>query len=309
MQLFYNPEHCTLCPRGCGAVRGNTIGKGFCQMPDQPMVARAALHQWEEPPISGTKGAGTVFFSGCALRCVYCQNDRISQQNFGKVISKSHLREIFNKLIQAGAHNIDLVNPSHFSHVIGEVLEAPLSVPVIWNSSGYDRVSTLQALAGKIQIYLPDFKYPDSHAALRFSEAEDYPSVAKNALIEMVRQTGPYVLDENGLLKRGVMIRHLLLPGRLQQAKEVMDWIAQTFEPKSVLFSLMGQYVPCGRAEALPALNRVLRKSELKAAIQYMSALGLEGYIQEDTSAVKEYVPAFDLTGVKEETVQREKII
>jgi putative pyruvate formate lyase activating enzyme len=174
----------------------------------------------------------------------------------------------------------------------------PIGVPVIWNSSGYERVSTLKRLEGKIQIYLPDFKYPDSEAALLYSAAEDYPITTQKAIQEMVRQTGPYVLDENGLLKRGVLIRHLLLPGRLQQAKEVMDWIAETFAPHSVLFSLMGQYVPFGVAKTIPTLNRRIRKSELNAAILYMSALGLEGYHQEISSAEMEYVPNFDLSGV-----------
>jgi putative pyruvate formate lyase activating enzyme len=231
---------------------------------------------------------------------VYCQNERISQENFGSIISTKRLREIFEELIMAGAHNIDLVNPTHFSHVIDDVLQEPLPVPVIWNSSGYDRVSTLRALEGKIQVYLPDFKYPDSQAALLYSDAGDYPIIAKRAIIEMVRQTGPYVLDEDGLLQRGVMIRHLLLPGRLQQAKEVMDWTNETFPPHSVLFSLMGQYVPLGQATSIPSINRHLRQSELKAATQYMSALGLEGYHQEMASAGEEFVPAFDLTGVSD---------
>lgn len=298
MQSNFNSSQCTICPRVCKAFRGETTGSGLCGMPDRPVLARAALHHWEEPSISGTKGAGTVFFSGCSLRCVYCQNESISQRNFGAVISSRRLREIFEKLIRAGAHNIDLVNPTHFSHVIVEVLDQPLSVPVIWNSSGYDRVSTLKALEGKIQIYLPDFKYPDSQGAQVYSDAEEYPTIAKKAIQEMVRQTGPCVLDEDGMLQRGVMVRHLLLPGRLQQAKQVMDWIAETFQPGSVLFSLMGQYVPLGKATSVPALNRLLRQSELNAATAYMSALGLEGYHQEITSAGKEYIPAFDLTGV-----------
>lgn len=298
MELSYNSQECVLCPRACKAKREENIGFGYCRMPNWPMLARAALHYWEEPPISGTMGSGAVFFSGCSLRCVYCQNESISQGNFGAVVSPKRLREIFAELIRAGAHNIDLVNPTHFSHVIHEVLMQPIGVPVIWNSSGYERVSTLKRLEGKIQIYLPDFKYPDSEAALLYSAAEDYPITTKKAIQEMVRQTGPYVLDENGLLKRGVLIRHLLLPGRLQQAKEVMDWIAETFAPHSVLFSLMGQYVPFGMAKTIPTLNRRIRKSELNAAILYMSALGLEGYHQEISSAEMEYVPNFDLSGV-----------
>jgi len=289
---------CTLCPRACQAVRGAGEGAGLCRMPAWPKLARAALHHWEEPPISGWQGAGTVFFSGCSLRCVYCQNGAISQDDLGKVITPTRLGEIFEELIAAGAHNIDLVNPTHFSHIIETVLEKPLSVPVIWNSGGYDAVSTLRALEGKVSIYLPDFKYPDADGARRYSEVEDYPTVAKRAILEMVRQTGRYVLGEDGLLKRGVMIRHLLLPGRLQQAKEVMDWVADSFRPHTVLFSLMGQYVPLGRAKEEKEISRLLRKSELKAAISYMSSLGLDGYVQEETAAVEDYIPHFDFTGV-----------
>lgn len=298
MQLRYNKQACTLCPRQCKAVRQTEKGFGFCQMPDQPKLARAALHHWEEPPISGTKGAGTVFFSGCSLRCVYCQNESISQKNFGQVVSISRLREIFEELILSGAHNIDLVNPTHFSHSIAQALNEPLSVPVIWNSGGYDSVSTLQALEGKIQIYLPDFKYPDPQAAKDYSGAEEYPQIAKEAICEMVRQTGAYRIGADGLLKQGVMIRHLILPGRLQAAKAVMDWVSETFEPHMVLFSLMGQYIPMGKAVTMPPLDRVLRNSELKAAISYLSALGLDGYIQDETSAQKAYIPNFDLSGV-----------
>lgn len=298
MQFNYNPKQCEICPRKCGALRAENTGFGYCGMPDRPMLARASLHHWEEPPISGSNGAGTVFFSGCSLRCVYCQNESISQKNFGAVVSSNRLREIFEELIGMGAHNIDLVNPTHFSHVVFDALQEPLPVPVVWNSSGYDRVSTLKALEGKIQVYLPDYKYPDRQAALDFSKAEDYPTIAQDAIKEMVRQTGPYVLDKEGLLQRGVLIRHLLLPGRLQQAKEVMDWISETFKPRSVLFSLMGQYIPFGRATSIPALNRCLRQSELRAAIQYMSALGLDGFHQEISSASNDYVPNFDLTGL-----------
>ena len=298
MERFESGFTCTLCPRACHTFRGVEEGAGLCRMPAWPKLARAALHHWEEPPISGWQGAGTVFFSGCSLRCVYCQNAGISQADLGKLISPTRLREIFEELIAAGAHNIDLVNPTHFSHIMKEVLERPLSVPVIWNSGGYDEVSTLRALEGKVSIYLPDFKYPDSEGARRYSEAEDYPAVARRAILEMVCQTGPYELGEDGLMRRGVMIRHLLLPGRLQQAKEVMDWVANSFRPNTVLFSLMGQYVPLGRAKAEPEINRLLRKSELKAAISYMASLGLDGYVQEETAAVEEYIPHFDFTGV-----------
>lgn len=295
--LVHDPTHCVLCPRRCGGDRTKATGR--CRMPEAPVVARAALHHWEEPPLSGTRGAGTVFFSGCSLGCVFCQNDSISQQDFGKEISVGRLREIFHELIAAGAHNIDLVNPTHYAQVVAEALEEPLPVPVVWNSGGYDRVETLRALEGKIQIYLPDFKYPDAQGAKDYAGAADYPETAKAAIQEMVRQTGPYQMDENGILQQGVILRHLLLPGRLAQAKEVMDWAAETFPPHTILFSLMSQYTPWGRAAEIPSLDRRLRKSEIRAAVAYLENLSLDGFSQGVEAAQAEYIPAFDLTGVE----------
>ncbi len=294
--LLHDPTHCTLCPRRCGGDRTKAAGR--CRMPQAPVVARAALHHWEEPPLSGTRGAGTVFFSGCSLGCVFCQNDSISQQDFGREITVARLREIFRELIAAGAHKIDLVNPTHYAHVVATALEEPLPVPVVWNSGGYDRVETLRALEGKIQIYLPDFKYPDAQGAKDYAGAADYPDIAKAAIGEMVRQTGPYQLDEDGILQKGVILRHLLLPGRLAQAKEVMDWAAAAFPPHTILFSLMSQYTPWGKAAAFPPLDRRLRKSEIWAAIAYLENLPLDGFSQGVEAARAEYIPAFDLTGV-----------
>ncbi|MBR5533908.1 MAG: radical SAM protein [Ruminiclostridium sp.] len=294
--MSFDLTKCNLCPRQCGADR--TKGKGRCRMPDRPVLARAALHHWEEPPLSGTRGAGTVFFSGCSLGCIFCQNDSISQQDFGKEISVARLRDIFFDLVEAGTHNIDLVNPTHYAHAVAEALAEPLPVPVVWNSGGYDRVETLEALEGKIQIYLPDYKYPDPAGAKKYAMAEDYPEVAQAAIREMVRQTGPYELDEEGILQRGVVIRHLILPGRLEQAKAVMDWVAETFPPHTVLFSLMSQYTPWGKAAEYPELNRRLRKSEVRAAAAYMANLGLDGFSQEESAATAEYIPNFDLTGL-----------
>lgn len=294
--LLHDPTHCTLCPRRCGGDRTKAAGR--CRMPQAPVVARAALHHWEEPPLSGTRGAGTVFFSGCSLGCVFCQNDSISQQDFGREITVARLREIFRELIAAGAHNIDLVNPTHYAHVAATALEEPLPVPVVWNSGGYDRVETLRALEGKIQIYLPDFKYPDAQGAKDYAGAADYPDIAKAAIGEMVRQTGPYQLDEDGILQKGVILRHLLLPGRLAQAKEVMDWAAANFPPHTILFSLMSQYTPWGKAAEFPPLDRRLRKSEIRAAIAYLENLPLDGFSQGLEAARAEYIPAFDLTGV-----------
>ena len=298
MNSFYDSTRCTLCPRRCGATRNETGGAGICAMPDTLMLARAALHHWEEPSISGTRGSGTVFFSGCPLQCVYCQNYDISQKGMGTPLSPSRLREIFEELILQGAHNINLVNPGHYAHGILMALDAPLPVPVVWNSSGYDQLSTLRAMEGHISIYLPDFKYPDEAAALRYSGAEDYPKTARAAIREMVRQTGPYELDAQGLLQRGVVIRHLLLPGRVSHAKEVMDWIAATFPPKTVLFSLMSQYVPLYKAAQFPEIDRHLRGSEVRAALGYMEALGLAGYTQDESAATRDFIPAFDGTGI-----------
>ena len=288
---------CNLCPRKCGAVRTADRGEGRCRMPEAPVVARAALHMWEEPPISGTKGSGTVFFSGCSLGCVFCQNEQISHRDFGKPITVDRLRAIFFELIDQGAHNINLVNPTHYAHVVCSALAEPLPVPVVWNSGGYDRVETLKALEGKVQIYLPDYKYRTGDYAGRYSDAPDYPQAAEAAILGMFRQTGP-VRCEDGLLKQGVVIRHLLLPGKLAEAKRVMDWVAEHFEPGEVLFSLMSQYIPWGRAADYPEINRRVRPSEVRAAEAYMADLGLEGFAQGAEAAQAEYIPPFDLTGV-----------
>lgn len=290
---------CNLCPRQCGAVRTGTEGRGCCRMPEVPVLARAALHQWEEPPISGKNGSGTIFFSGCSLGCVFCQNEEISHRNVGKSVSLERLEKICDELAAQGAHNINFVNPTHYAHVILRLLqEHPAPVPVVWNSGGYDRVETLREMEGKVDIYLPDLKYLDSAPAGRYSAAPDYPEVAKAAIREMVRQTGPCIFGEDGLLKRGVIIRHLILPGQLEGAKQVMDWVAREFEPGTVLFSLMSQYTPWGRAAEFPEIHRKLRRGEIRAAGGYMENLGLEGFTQERTSAQREYTPPFDLTGV-----------
>ena len=267
-------------------------------MPSLPVVARAALHFWEEPPISGTRGSGTVFFSGCPLGCVFCQNSSISQEGYGKSVTIERLREIFQELITQGAHNINLVTPTHYTHAVLEALSVSLPIPVVWNTGGYERVETLRKLEGKVQIYLPDLKYLDPDRARRYSAAPDYPEAAIAAIREMVRQTGPCVFDEEGILRRGVIIRHLLLPGGLGQAKAVMDWVSGEFAPGTVLFSLMSQYTPWGDLSALPELDRRLRPGEIRAAQEYMQNLGLAGFTQERTSAKEEYTPPFDLTGI-----------
>ena len=288
---------CKLCPRACGALRTETEGHGVCRMPALPVVARAALHMWEEPPISGTRGAGTVFFSGCSLGCVFCQNESISHRDFGKPVTVSRLREIFFALIDQGAHNIDLVNPTHYAHVVDQALAEPLPVPVVWNSGGYDKVETLRALEGKVQIYLPDLKYVSPALGEKYSGAADYFDCGSRAVLEMYRQTGPYELGEDGLLRRGVVIRHLVLPGQLADTKRIIDWAARTFRPGQVLFSLMSQYTPVPGAP--PELARRLYRSEYRAACAYLENCGIgEGFLQERTAAKEEYTPPFDLTGV-----------
>ena len=289
---------CELCPRRCGAERTEQEGKGVCRMPSAPVLARAALHMWEEPPISGVNGSGTIFFSGCSLGCVFCQNEEISHRDFGRPVTMERLREICRELISQGAHNINFVNPTHYAHVVEELLEEPLGVPVVWNSGGYDRVETLRRLKGKVQIYLPDLKYLSSALAGRYSHAPDYPEVAKAAILEMVDQVGPCRFDEDDFLLQGVIIRHLILPGQAAEAKRVMDWVAETFPPGTVLFSLMSQYTPWGRAKEYPEIDRRLRSGEMRSTVAYMENLGLEGFCQDRTSAQREYTPPFDLTGV-----------
>lgn len=290
---------CRLCPRGCGAVRTEAVGGGYCRMPSVPVLARAALHMWEEPPISGTRGSGTIFFSGCSLGCVFCQNEKISHQDFGTPVTMDRLEAICDELIGQGAHNINFVNPTHYAHTVRALLEGhPLSVPAVWNTGGYDKVETLRGLEGLIDVYLPDLKYLDGKTAQQYSDAADYPQTAQAAIREMVRQTGPCQFDENGLLKRGVIIRHLILPGQVNQAKSVMDWVFSEFGPNTVRFSLMSQYTPWGDLSAHPELDRRLRKGEMSAAIGYMQNLGLSGFCQERTAAREEYTPPFDLTGL-----------
>ena len=278
------------------ARRDAQAGEGFCGLPATPVVARAGLHLWEEPCVSGVRGSGAVFFSGCVLRCVYCQNHAISHENFGKPVSVERLREIFWELIGQGANNINLVSPTPFAPAIREALAEPLPVPVVWNTGGYERVETLRSLEGRVQVWLPDLKYVDSGLSRDLSGAADYFGAASAAIEEMVRQTGDYVL-EDGLLKRGVLIRHLMLPGQLENTKAVLDWVAETFRPGQVLLSLMAQYTPQPGAEGL--LSRRVTGAEYRAAQRYMENLGItDGYCQDAASARAEYTPDFDLTGV-----------
>ena len=287
---------CNLCPRRCGVERTETEGRGFCRMPSVPVVARAALHPWEEPVLCGSGAAGTVFFSGCNLGCTYCQNGPISRENFGRAITPRRLREIFGELIAQGAQTVELVTPTHFVPFILPALEPPLPVPVVYNCGGYESVETLRLLAGRVQVYLPDLKYADAALARDLSRAPDYFPVATAAIEEMYRQTGPFVI-ENGLLRRGVLIRHLVLPGQMENTRRCLDWIAGRFRPGEVMVSLMSQYTPQPGAKG--SLSRHVTAAEYRAAVRYMENCGLtDGFTQERTSAREEYTPRFDLTGV-----------
>ncbi len=265
-------------------------------MPAGPVLARAMLHQWEEPCLVGEHGAGAVFFSGCNLRCTYCQNKSISQGGTGKPVSAARLRGIFQELVAHGAACLDLVTPTHFIPAVLEALgEKSWPVPVVWNCGGYENVFTLQQLEHKVQVYLPDLKYALPGPAGKYSAAPDYFDYAAPAILEMFRQTGPYHM-ENGLLKSGVLIRHLLLPGELENTRRVIDWVSGTFRPGDVLFSLMSQYTP--QPGAAGNLARHVTRAEYRAAVQYMENCGImDGYTQERTSAREEYTPDFDLSG------------
>ena len=290
------PYICTACPRRCGVTRGES-GNGFCGMGADPVIARAAPHFDEEPIISGTRGAGTVFFSGCSLRCRFCQNYPISHEGYGKKISVERLREIYYELIEKGVHNIDLVNPTHFAQAISLSLDDGLPVPVVWNSGGYETVETLRCMEGKVQVYLPDLKYMDEISGRRYSAAGNYFEYAGKALKEMLRQTGPVVLDEDGIIKSGTVIRHLILPGRAEESMRILDWIAENMQ--GAWISLMAQYLPFGDVEGLDQLDRRLTEEEYESVVDHLMELGLEdGFVQELSSSDEKYIPAFDLTGI-----------
>ena len=288
---------CEICPRRCNAERTAEKAGGVCRMPAGLVVARAMLHLWEEPVLSGKNGAGCIFFSGCNLGCVFCQNGRISHENFGKVITPVHLREIMEDLIAQGAHCIDLVTPTHFTPWVLEALRKPLPVPVVWNSGGYERVETLRTLEGKVQIYLPDLKYAMERPARELSAAPDYFEAAAATIDEMVRQVGAYQIGDDGLMRSGVILRHLVLPGQIENTKRVIAYVSTHFPPKTVLFSLMSQYTP--QPGSTGALARRLNEREYRTAVQYMRDCGLtDGFCQELSSAKEEYTPVFDLQGV-----------
>ena len=292
---------CTLCPRRCGAPRRNGQN-GFCGVPDVAMVCRAAPHFGEEPCISGPYGSGAVFFAGCNLRCVFCQNRAISRGEAGEAVSVQGLRDIFLRLRDQGVHNLNLVTPTHYSAHIAEALSGlSLGIPVVWNSSGYESVDTLRQLEGLVQIYMPDFKYADAALAARYSTAPDYPQVALAAVREMYRQTGPFELDGDGILRRGLLIRHLILPGSPENTLRVIDAVEDNFPAEHILFSLMSQYTPMPGLEDFPELQRPVTQAEYDRCVSYLDFSDIcHGYYQSPESATDEMIPAFDGTGVKE---------
>ena len=280
---------CNLCPRQCGVDR--TKGEtGFCGGSDQALVAKAMLHKWEEPALAGAGGSGAIFFGGCTLGCKYCQNRAISGKPVGKKVDSVQLRAMMEQLIAEGAENIDLVTPTHYLPTILPALEPKLSVPVVYNCGGYERVETIQKLAGKVDIYLPDMKYADGALAAQLSGAKDYFPVAAAAIREMVRQVGPVQWQGDKVVK-GVIIRHLILPGCVDNSLKVLDWIGETFAPGQVLVSLMRQYTPMGGLIA--PFDRRVTDEEYDAVLSWMYLNDLEGFTQEADSATQNFIPDF----------------
>lgn len=289
---------CNLCPRGCNAERTEYSGNGFCKMPYNPVLARADIHNWEEPCISGTRGTGAIFFSGCSLKCCFCQNYPISHENQGEVITAKRLVEIIKELENKGVHTIDFVNPTHFSHSIIEALrEYKPPIPVVYNSSGYDSVDTLKRLEGLIDVYLPDFKYFSSEKSTQYAKCPDYFQKATKAILEMHRQQ-PKTEFNNGIIQKGLIIRHLVLPKNTDESKNILLWIKNNL-PNDTYISIMSQYTPYGNISEFKELNRKLTTAEYNKVVYFFIDLGLEnGFMQEKSSAVQEYIPNFDGTGV-----------
>lgn len=287
---------CNQCPRKCNIDRDSKTG--ICGVNSEYKIARAALHYWEEPCISGEKGSGTVFFSGCSLKCVFCQNSVISDGCFGKEISEERLIEIFKELEDSGAENINLVSPTQYVLQLADTLSKyKPSIPVVYNTGGYDSVESLKALDGLIDIYLTDMKYVSPSVSKKYSRAENYFEVCSKAVLEMRRQQ-PEDIFENGLMKKGMIIRHLVLPGNISQGMKMLDWVDENLSNQTII-SLMGQYMPCAKAADYPTINRKISKREYDTVILHAEKLGFENvYIQELDSSSQEYIPDFDLTGV-----------
>ncbi len=287
---------CNLCPRKCNVNRD--LKSGFCGVSNTLKVARAQLHFWEEPIISGTNGSGTIFFSGCNLKCVYCQNYNISKENFGKDITTQRLAEIFKELENAGAHNINLVTPSHYVKQIVEALNIyKPKIPVVYNTSGYDSVEELKMLEGYVDVFLTDLKYYSSELSQKYSSAKNYFEMCSLAIKEMIRQQPKNVM-ENGLIKKGVIIRHMVLPNCIDDSFKVLEWIKNNLG-EDVIVSVMGQYTPYFNASKFPEINRKLKPVEYKLVINHFNKLGLKnGFMQSLDSADENFIPPFNLEGV-----------
>lgn len=287
---------CTLCPRRCNADRTETAGSGTCGMGTLPVIARAAPHFGEEPCISGTRGSGTVFFVGCALGCVFCQNGEISRERrFGRVLTVDALADTFASLVDSGVHNINLVTATHFAPAVAEALaKRPAGVPVVFNCGGYESIETLRMLEGLVDVYLPDYKYADGETAAFCSGAPDYPEVALAAIQEMRRQTGEAVYGGEGMLTRGTLVRHLVLPGLSGASMRALSALRDGL-PGDVPLSLMRQYTPYGRAKEIKGLNRTLLEREYRRVAAHMRALGFEGYVQQEGASGTEMIPAWGM--------------
>lgn len=290
---------CTVCPRHCGAIREASVGKGFCKMGENAIVARAAKHMWEEPCISGTRGSGTVFFSGCVLKCVFCQNYKISTQNFGKELTAQQLADCYKRLEQQGVHNINLVNPTHFLNAVIESLNIYRpAVPVVYNCGGYESVESLKKLEGYIDIYLPDFKYADNTVAEKYSRVNNYRETAVAAIAEMLRQQPQNIYDNNGIMEKGVIVRHLILPSNTKNSIAALNSLHNHFGSRLTV-SLMAQYIPCGIAEQYPEINRKITRREYQKVFNCLTELDFDGFAQELNSAKSTYIPDFNLQGLE----------
>lgn len=289
---------CFGCPRKCAAERTETFGNGYCKMPENPIVARAGLHFWEEPPISGKNGSGTVFFSGCSLGCVFCQNEVISHKNFGKPITVNRLAEIFKELEELGAHNINLVNPTHYVHAISDALKIyKPNIPIVYNSGGYDTVEAIQMASEFVDVFLMDMKYRSSDRALKYSKAADYPEIAENAILKCAEIIKENVFDGEGMLKKGLIIRHLILPQGTNDAIEVIKWVEQNVP--WAIFSLMSQYIPHGNLEDYKEINRKITKREYYKVLDFAQNCKIQNIFTQDLeSGDEKYIPTFDLSGV-----------
>lgn len=285
---------CNLCPRKCNACRTEHQGNGFCGAGTLPVVARVAPHFGEEPCISGTKGSGTVFFSGCTLKCVFCQNYEISDGHKGRVVTPKELADCYKRLEQQGVHNINLVTADHYVTAVAESLDIyKPSIPVVYNCSGYTSPKTLSILDGLVDIYLPDFKYSDDALAIKYSSAPNYVNTASAAIKEMIFQVGTPVIDEDGMMKKGVIVRHLILPSHTKNSLGVLDIIKRSYD-KQVLVSLMCQYVPVNKAHDFPKINRTITRREYEKVKSELYVLGLDGFTQDLTSASTDFIPDWD---------------